>query len=115
MVMSSEVLGCSRDGVVKVGQDVEHSRNTNHVGVHVVRIHYGHGISCGVVVAEVVVVAVSVLYDICHGRNSLLIQWSCIDCLSFVVDDWSIENAHVLVPDWFDYVQASWVTNVAKS
>ena len=87
MVMSSEVLRCSRDGVVKVGQNVEHSRKTNHVGVHVVRVHYGHRISCSVMVAEVVVVAISVLDHVGHRRNSLLVQGSCVDCLSLVVYD----------------------------
>ena len=87
MVMSSEVLGCSWDCVVKVGQDVEHSSNANHVGVHFVRVHNGHRIPCCVVVAEVVVMAISILDHIGHGRNSLLIEGSCVDCLSLVVYD----------------------------
>jgi hypothetical protein len=58
------------DRRIQVCHDIQHGRDPNHIGVHIVGVHHRHRVPGRVVVLEIELMVGCVVHDVVQNRNS---------------------------------------------
>ena len=107
------------DCFVQIGDDVQESRNPEHIGVHVIWVHHAHGVSCRVMVFEVEGVVRSILDQVVEDRDALVSQIFDICGIGSIFVCSRIENREIFalnfVNDFFPWTLVSYPNELGAS